>query len=217
MTRVAVACGLGIGLALAVPSGGWAQGCADYPFGNGMNVDTVDEGVRIIATASVGVSFDDVDSVNDARAEAQLAARALIVRFMSEGIQSEQEVRRAVQETRSMQGEARQAVRNETIQRVRNLAGNASGMLRGAVDLGECYTPGRELRVSVGLKPETIAQAEGLSGQVQRSLTSQPAPGSRQTVAPGGTGSAPQAATPGAPSGPNRVPGYSDTQRLNRF
>jgi hypothetical protein len=196
-----------------------AQSCADYPFGNGMNADAVDGGVRLIATASVAVSFDDMDAVNDERTEAGLSARAMIVGFIQEDLRSEASVRRAVQETRSMQGDSMQATRDETIQRLRNLAGSASGLVRGVVTLGECYTPGREMRVSVGIKPESIAQAESMSGQIRRSITSQPTPtaGNVQSGSPSPAGSLPQTQPPASASGPNRVPGYSDTQRLNRF
>ena len=213
---------LSFSLVVFVCSSGYvfAQSCADYPFGNGMNVDEVEGGVRMIATASVGVSFDDVDAVNDARTEASLAARAMIVRFLQEEIKSDESVRRAVAETRSMQGDARQVRRDETIQRVRELASSASGLLRGVVPLGECYTQGRELRVSVGLKPETIAQAGGMAGQMSRSIASQPVPSS--SGAQGGNPSLAtpppaQAQNPGNVMAPNRVPGYSDSQRLNRF
>lgn len=215
MNKILPIAGLSLALCSAVPAPLSAQGCSDYPFGNGMNIEAVEGGVRIISTAAVGVSFDDVDSLNDARTEAGLAARATIVRFMQEEIRIEESVRRAVQETRSMQGETRQASRNETIQRIRNLEGNASGLIRGVVALGECYTPGREMRVSVGLKPETIAQAEGLSSQVRRSVANQPSP-SVGNLPPASPTTTPPPA-PGTALGPNRVPGYSDTQRLNRF
>lgn len=193
----------------------YSQGCTDYPFTNGMNIEEVEGGVKIIATASVGVSFDDVDALNDARDEATTAAKVLITRFMQEEIRDETAVSRAVRETRSMQGETRQAQRNEVIQRVRNMSGSSAGMLRGVVPLGECYTPGREMRVSVGIKPETTSAAGGLAGQMGQSRPPfardeiQPAPAGNAAT---GQGAATQGGTP-----LNRVPGFSNTERLNRF
>ena len=62
-----------------------AAGCDDYPFTQGINVEDVNGGTRIIATAEVTVSFDDIDAIKDARDEATLEAKSLISGFMSEG------------------------------------------------------------------------------------------------------------------------------------
>ncbi len=39
--------------------------------------------------------------------------------------------------------------------------------------LGECYTKGREFRVTVGIKPETIKAAETLSSSISQSVARQ--------------------------------------------
>ena len=142
---------------------GAPSGCSDYPYTNGMNVEMLDAGPKIIATASVGVSFDDVDAVNDARDEATLAAKAMIARFFAESVTSDEGIKKAVQETKSMQGDSKQASRTEAVDRIKVLTNSSKALLRGVLPLGDCYTPGKEMRVSVGLKPETIAAAFWIS------------------------------------------------------
>lgn len=200
-----------------------AQTCADYPLTPGMSIDTSDAGVRIISTGVATVNFDDVSAVNDAREDARMSATAAISRFFQEGIRSEQTVNRIVNETVTMQGESRSAARQEVVTRVTSLANATAGLLRGVVPLGDCYTPGREVRVSVGVKPETIAAAGNMSNQMGQSLATQPAPGAGTSPpAPSGGSSGASGATAAQPGnaanpGLNRVPGFSNTQGLNRF
>jgi hypothetical protein len=72
-------------------------------------------------------------------------------------------------------------------------------LLRGAVTLGDCYTPGRELRVSVGIKPETIRSAQRLSGSMSGS--------SKGGASAGGAESEEL----------QKVEGYSNTKELEKF
>ncbi len=185
------------------------SGCVDYPYTPGLNIESVEGGVKIISTQAATVMVDDIDSVNDAREEATLEAKAAIAKFMSEGIKSDSQITRAVNETRSMQGEARTATRSETIQRVKTLQNSSQALLRGVVPLGECYTRARELRVSVGIKPETISAAEGLSRGMSNSLNNQGTPGSGRGGASGSSAPAPQ--------GPRGTDGYSDSTRVRAF
>ena len=83
-----------------------------------------------------------------------------------------------------------------------SLRNSTVALLRGVVTLGSCYTPGEYVRVTVGIKPETIAQARKMSGQINRS------PGSGASngyVKPQPSGSL------------NNMGGYSDDQRLYDF
>ena len=41
---------------------------------------------------------------------------------------------------------------------------SSQALLRGVITLGDCYTKGTEVRVTVGVKPESINAAEGLAG-----------------------------------------------------
>ena len=186
---------------LATSSLANAAGCEDYPFIQGINVEDVNGGTRIISTAVVSVSFDDIDAIKDARDEATIEAKSLISAFMSEGISSSQTIDRAVRETKSMQGDSKAGLRNEVIERVKRLRSSTQGMLRGVVPLGECYTKGKEFRSSVGIKPETIAAAERLSNPLPNQPTDS---GGSATAAP----------TRKPLSGEDSS---SDTERLKKF
>jgi hypothetical protein len=177
-----------------------AEDCSNYPFGNGLNLESFENGVKIIATSAVSVSFDDIDSVKDARDEATLEAKSLIARFMSEDIRSDQIVARAVAETKSLRGRKNEATRNEVITRVKTLVSSANALLKGVVPLGECYTRGLEFRVSVGIKAGSIKSASKLRDSIQK----RPANDSSST-APAGTET-----TRGRR-------GYSDAERLKTF
>jgi hypothetical protein len=188
-----------VAMFLFVSPAAYAASCEDYPFTQGISVENIDGGIRVIATAAVSVSFDDVDSIKDARDEATLEAKGLISDFLAEGIAKVQVVKKVVDESKSMQGDSKAAVRNETIQRLKVLAGSSAALLRGVVPLGECYTKGKEFRSSVGIKPETISSAEGLAGQLNGSPERQDGPG-----------------TPS--EGPlNGVDSYSKTKELDKF
>lgn len=179
--------------------------CRDYPLkGATKDVEQTPSGFKIVATGDATVNFDDVAVVRDAREEAELEAKAIISKFLSEGIRSDSEVERTVRESVSMQGEAKTATRNEAIKRIKTLRNSSQALLRGVQVLGGCYTPGKEVRVTVGLKPETIAAAEAIAGQVSGSSSRQGTPGAASASQP-------------APSGLNRKDGYSDTERLKKF
>jgi hypothetical protein len=180
------------------------QSCSDYPYSEGINVEDVEGGTKILATSAATVSFDDIDSIKDAHDEATLEAKAAISAFLSEGIQRDEEIKKAVDETKSMRGEQKQNTRNELINRLKVLRSSTRAMLRGAVVLGDCYTKGQEVRVSVGIKPETIKTAEGLaSGMAGGAQGAKPAPA-------GGDA--------GAGAGPLQGrDGYSNSERLKTF
>src|SRR2546427_8358255 len=97
--------------ALIFSSHAHAENCANYPYTDGINIEDVQGGVKILATASATVSFDDVDAIKDARDEALLEAKAQISHWLSEGIKSDAAISKAVSDTKSMQGETKENVR----------------------------------------------------------------------------------------------------------
>ena len=177
---------------------------------------------KILATATASVSFDDADSVRDAKDEATLLAKAAISKFLTESISSDEAINKAVNETKSMTGAGKAATRKEVIERVKTLRNSSQALLRGVVVLGDCYTKGTEARVSVGLKPETIHAAGNTAGSIADSVASQPTPTASQ---PASTSSAvaPATATPppsvsgAARNQPQGVDSHSNTERLKNF
>lgn len=192
------------------------QGCAEYPYTDGINVEDVQGGTKILATGSASVSFDDIDSIKDAREEAEMEAKALISKFMTEGIKSDATINKVVNESKTTSGEQSERIRKELVTRVKNLASSSQALLRGVVPLGDCYTKGREVRVSVGMKPETIKAAENLAGSISRSVATQPTP-TTQNMGTTGQGSGGAASSSGAPQSLRGQEGYSNTERLKNF
>lgn len=214
-----VICALSVALCVAVPGRAYAEKtCDDYPYGDEINIEDVEGGTRIIATSSVAVDFDDVDAVNDARDEATISAKAKIVHFLEEGVCSDDEIDKAVATTKSMQVDTKSVQRDETKKKVKKLCNSASAVVRGFVPLASCLTPGKEMRVSVGYKPETLKQAEGVAGAIGNSINRTPPPGATSHgPSTADKATAPSADKPRATGPLNPAPGYSDTKNLDKF
>ena len=209
-------------LFVSIPAVAFAQSqpggsCTDYPLRMGKDVETTETGLKITATGDAPVSFDDVSAVRDARDEAEIEAKNLIVKFLTEEISSDNSITRTVNESSSMQGEQKTAQRQEAISRVKTLRQSANALLRGVVVLGSCYTPGKEYRVTVGIKPELIKQAEELAGNIQQSIQRQPTPTSQNTGRSSSRDTSSGSGTPSPSTSINRQEGFSDTDRLKKF
>jgi hypothetical protein len=128
-----------IGLALIISTPAIAEdGCASYPYSDGMNVEAVEGGTKILATGSATVSFDDADSIKDARTEAEIEAKSMISKFLSEDIQSDTQINKVVQESKSTTAEGRKADRQELVKRVQSLRNSSRALLRG-VEIGRAH------------------------------------------------------------------------------
>ncbi len=98
---------------------------------------------------------------------------------------------------------------------MKSLRNSAQALLRGVVTLGSCYTKGRELRVTVGLKPETIKSAQNLAGTINDSMSKQPTPrsGASNRQSSGSSGSSGSGV-----SQPLRgMDGHSSSDKLKTF
>lgn len=51
-----------------------------------------------------------------------------------------------------MSGAGKENVRNEAIKRTKLLGSSSQALLRAVIVLGDCYTKGTEVRVTVGVK-----------------------------------------------------------------
>lgn len=194
----------------------WAASCDEYPYTDGLTV--LNEGgdkIKFISTAEASVNFDDSSAIRDARDEASMQAKAKISAFFSETVKNENDVARVVDESVTMKGEEKSKQRKEVTQKLMHIAQSSQALLRGVVPLGDCYTTSKIVRVTVGLKPETIEMAENLAGKVSQSISTQPT----MTIAPQNSGtnsSAPlNSSTPSAPTAGGN--GFSHTERLSNF
>lgn len=195
----------------------FAATCANYPNSVGMVPPEMVNGVwKIISTGSAEVDFDDAGSVNAARTEATLDAKAAIAKFFKEIVTSEEAVNKAARTVVTKSGDSKQATEVSVKESLKKMSNSASELLRGAAVIGDCYTPGKEYRVTVGIKPESIGIAESAANSINRSLNGQPAPSAPM----GGQTGEPSAANnpPTGTSTPlNRVEGSSNSKNLSRF
>lgn len=193
------------------------QSCEDYPYGQGIDVQAENGGTKILSTGRAAVSMDDVDPIMDAQEEATMKAKAQIAKFLNEDIQSDSTITKVVNESKQSDGTVKKVNRDELIARVKTLRNSTSALLRGVVPLGSCYTKAREYRVTVGLKPETIAAAERTAGAINSSVSRQPASQTGQT---GGSAADSGKSSSGSDAKSNSLqgmPGHSDTSRINKF
>ena len=183
-------------------SGAIAASCDAYPEGIGQTVVDTPTGVKIISTAQVSVPLDDSDLYMDAIQEATMEAKASLTPFMNEAISKECESNTSTRSDIAITSEGKSVDVKKVKTILCSLKNSTSGILKGVVKLGSCYTPGKFVRVTVGIKPETIRQAERMSQQVN---------GSAGSSTQGRYGS-------NRPNGPlNNMDGYSDEQRIYNF
>jgi len=195
----------------------FAQGCKAYPYADGIDPEQIAAN-KYVATASATVSFDDIDAVKDAREEATLEAKATIAKFLTEDIQSDSSISKLVNESKKMSGSGKENLRTEAITRTKKLRNSSQALLRGVIVIGDCYTKGREVRVTVGIKPESISAAEGLAGNIGGSVAVQPTAGSRNGS--GGTSAGSANKTNAAAGSQQPLTGldeYSNTKNLKKF
>jgi hypothetical protein len=214
---------LALSLLIVTPSAQASGSCNEFPFSNGLDFEAVTGGTRILATASASVIADDVSAIDDAREEAEMKAKARIARFLTEEIASVAEINRLVNESSRIKGDEREAVRTEMVTRASSLRNGSQALLRGVVMLGDCYTRAREVRVTVGLKPESIRAAGTAAESIGRSVAERPTATSQGNAigqygaSPPPANAAPASGSPGGATSLRGVDGYSNTDRLKRF
>ena len=143
-----------------------------------------------------------------------MEAKAELARFFHQGIQSDSSVEKIVAESKTMSGTGKENVRKEAVQRIKRLRNSTQAILKGVIVLGDCYTKGTEVRVTVGVKQETINAAEGLASSMNASIQNQSA-GSATTS----SGSGNSAKTGGAAEKQplTNVDEYSNTKNITKF
>jgi hypothetical protein len=172
-------------------SSAYAEGCKNYPFSPGeVSFQDTPRGPKILATGAASVDFDDADEVLDAITEATMEAKASISKFFNEEIKSDQAIETASTKTIKIvkgTGPAQKTATKEKVKKtLKRLSNQSSALLRGVVKLAECYTKGKRVMVSVGLKPETIAAAEASTKLIDESVNRQPTATKRNVNSPTG-------------------------------
>ena len=199
---------------MALPMASFAQevpkgDCGSYAMTPGIDVDTESENLRILATSAVSPFDNSMSSVLDAVEEATMDAKARIAKFLKEDIQSDDAVDKVTNESQSTEGGKK---KEQLVTRVKKLRNNAQALLRGVVVLGSCHTPNQEVRVTVGVKSETIAAAERAVSTFNSSFARVDKPSSRY-----GNSSHSSSNYGSKSSNDSGVVGFSDSSRLSRF
>jgi len=164
---------------VAYSCGVQAEGCDNYPYTAGeIAYEDTPAGPKILSTGAATVEFDDVDEVSDARTEAELEAKNAISKFFNEDISSEESIEssamKKIKIVKGAGGQAKAASKDKVKLTLKKISSNSHSLLRGVVKLAECYDKGKMVMVSVGLKPETIAAAEGGTREIGDSFKRQP-------------------------------------------
>ena len=186
---------------LAPSFGVAAEGCDAYPLSDGMSAEVTDRGPKIVSTASIAVNIDDQSEVLDAMKEAEMAAKAQISKFFNETISSDESVDKAVETQVKIVGDQKSTTRTELKKQLSSMRNSSQSLIKGSVKIGDCYTKGKFVRVSIGIKPETAAAAA--SGQQMMQGSSSAKPNTSQSAPSGGK--------------PNGVDGFSNTSNISKF
>jgi len=192
-----------------------AADCSEYPLSRGIDVSAVEgsEIPKIISTSVTAPFSTDVDDVNDAYDEAEILAKTGIAKYMAELASSEQLIESEAIKIAKTSGENRETQSQKTKVILKTIASKASEILTGVLVLGDCYTPGKEVRVSVGLKPETVAIATGLSAGIAKSMAKRDA--ASQPENQNSTNNSKEKSSDA--SGLRETEGSSNTERLKKF
>ncbi len=146
--------------------------CANFEGGLGVKVIPLqNDKVKITSTYQVSVLVDDADEVIDALNEARAEARAAILNYMETKLAKD--CKRNTNKITNIQTTAES--KNFDIKKVKTLVfvlqDNAECALNGSVDVGQCYEPAKYVKLTVGIKPETIAGASNLRRSMKNSRT----------------------------------------------
>ena len=157
-----------------LPLNAFASSCKDYPSKIGATVIPQENGPKIISTYQVSVPFDDADEVMDAYAEARVEALAQISVFMETEVAKECERNtNKLSKTLMSKDPSGNKSKNVNTEKIKTtlcgLGNKTSAILNGVVDVGRCYTPGKFVKLTIGIKPETIVSASRLNQNMKNS------------------------------------------------
>jgi uncharacterized protein YcfJ len=146
----------------------FAEDCSDYPQKRGINIILVDGGTKILSTAIATVTSDDVESYLEALVDAELEAKSSISKFLEDDISKSCSSNTETITNFKINGEEKSVNYEKAKTQLCKLSSHSQSLIRGAEEIGDCYTPGKLVMVTVGIKPETIVSAEELSDSMDQ-------------------------------------------------
>lgn len=155
---------------LLSPISAFAASCSNYPAVDGVEViETLDGSVKIKSTALATVPINDAELYLDAIEEAELKAKAKISKFLSEEIIDQCLDEKTNTLSIDVTGEGDKSVNYKKVKKTLcSVKNKSSSLLRGAIRISDCYTPGKYVMVTVGIKQGTINKAKKLTNQIEK-------------------------------------------------
>ena len=146
-----------------------SQSCQTYPFQDRSNTIEFDGNgkFKLLTTSAVPVDFDDPSEVSSAKREAELKAKRAIAEYINQNLSSEDSINTEINKSKTHEKASNgslvsNAQRNEVKQQLSAISSKSDAVLKGVLTIGSCYSKGHEVRVTVGIKSETIGNAEAL-------------------------------------------------------
>lgn len=184
-----------------------SEDCSTYPYGVGIVMPDEVQKEKILSTQLAVVPMDSLPFKLDAINKATLKAKADIIAFWNDDLSRACTNGEAV-ETVMKNGTETSIQRTEVSSSVCEIRSKSQDIIRGAVVVGSCYTPGEMVLVTVGIKPETIAAAEAQRASTAQSLNRDDTNADQNQ----------NSSTSGSTSlNINSGGGFSDTSRLKDF
>jgi hypothetical protein len=158
----------------------YSQSCESYPYQPLSDEIIFEENgkFKLIFTSSVLLDFDDPSEVMSARREANLKARRGLAEYINQNLSSQdkidEEIRTSRTNAKTEKGVAISKVERDSVKtKLTGISSKSDAVLKGVIAIGSCLTKGREVRVTVGIKSDTIENAEklGTSMGVDKAMT----------------------------------------------
>ena len=155
-------------IALSIPANVLAASCENYPAEIGAVVTPTTNGPKVVSTAQISVPFDDADEIIDAYNEARLEAKIQISDFLNTKIAKEckrntEKFSKTVMNLEENGNGSKNIDITKSKEMLCKSIESTSSLLRGVSDVGRCYTPGKFVMVTIGIKPSTVMEVNKLN------------------------------------------------------
>ena len=194
--------------------------CDTYPYQALENSIEFDGGgnFKLISTGAASVDFDIPAEVMSARREAELIAKRTIAEYINQKLSSEDnissEISKSSTNSKATNGTTvSSAQRDEVKKQLSTISAKADAVLKGVIPIGSCYTKGHEVRVTVGIKSETVANAKELGKSMGLNKANSYGTGNSS---PGGNSDNSNSNSNNSGAQPN-TKDYSGDKQINKF
>ena len=145
--------------------------CSNYPESKGLNFPSNGK-YKLLSTGEVPVQFNDVEAINAALEEAEFIAKRQILE-LKEGVNLTSKTTGKLstkQGTKIKVGGEKSQDFEKNVETVRSWTERSKGSLRGIGIVGDCYTKGNIVRVTVGFKDDFLERGDALKEKMDKNL-----------------------------------------------